>query len=105
MFQTPSSSFCMGAGLAPSRLRETSLALGARRRKVTVLSERTSGETSRGGGVCARLAAAANKTSTSGINRVATVRDFKRFTAGQHDKVRCIGLHSKAPQLLKRRPP
>src|SRR5207247_661353 len=64
--QTPCASFSMASFGAPSRSTVTSFALGARKRKVTRLSARTSGETSGGGGVgagdgagCARSAGAA----------------------------------------------
>src|SRR5258706_13413269 len=63
--QTPCASFSMASFGALSRSTVTSFALGARKRKVTRLSARTSGETSGGGGVgagdgagCARSAGA-----------------------------------------------
>src|SRR5262249_2563950 len=68
----PWSSCCMGSGCdEPSMETVTSLALGARRRKTTRLSEFTSGETTGRGGEegvrgvlsCAEAAIAAKKTA------------------------------------------
>jgi hypothetical protein len=66
MLQTPWSSFCMGTRSAPSRENTTSLALGSRKRKVTLRSGWTSGDWM-GGGCCpnAEMAAAANKNGTT----------------------------------------
>jgi hypothetical protein len=59
MLQTPCSSFSIGARLAPLRESKTSFAFGARNRKVTRLSECTSGDFSGlgAGGVCAKAVA------------------------------------------------
>src|ERR1700689_2232766 len=69
MFHTPWSSFFIGEGSTPSRSSSTSLALGDRKRKVTLPSECTSGETigagGREGGVCAGLSCAIAKIPSS----------------------------------------
>src|SRR5467141_3234517 len=59
----------MGRGLGlPSIETATSLMLGPRKRNVTRLSEWTSGETSGGGGVCARPAMAVSKNASKRKN-------------------------------------
>src|ERR1700733_11558802 len=99
----------MGVGLAPSRSSNTSLALGARKRKVTLLSACTSGEMSfgkggGGGGVACDHAWPGNAAATNNANNSAVVFIASLVLARSlHDEKQCLNAASIQQTFADRR--